>query len=41
MGCESSFIGEEPKLYQLIRKKLKQNKEAIDVISFGKYFQQK
>ena len=36
MACENAFIGEEPKIYPLIRKKLKQNKDAIDVISFGK-----
>ncbi|XP_053377160.1 slowpoke-binding protein-like isoform X2 [Mercenaria mercenaria] len=35
MGCESSFIGEEPKIYPLIKKKLRHNKEAIDIICFG------
>lgn len=35
MGIENSLIGEEPRIYPLIRKKLKQNPEAIDVICFG------
>ena len=35
MAIESSFMGEEPKIYPLIKKLVKHKKEAIDVISFG------
>lgn len=35
MGFESAFIGEEPTILPLIKKKIKHNKKAIDVVSFG------
>lgn len=35
MACESCLLCEEPKLYPVLRKKLKNNKSALDVLCFG------
>lgn len=35
MGCENSLIGEEPRIFSIIKKKLKHNKDVIDVLCFG------
>lgn len=35
MGCESCLLCEESKLYPLLKKKLKNNKSALDVLCFG------
>ncbi|KAH3820535.1 slowpoke-binding protein-like [Dreissena polymorpha] len=35
MGCESSLIGEGPRIYPLVQKKIRRSPKAIDIVCFG------